>query len=95
MRKKKQKKLGFGAFLAIFFAIVVLFAVCEIKLNHETNAAEAEYAALKARNQELQDEYLELQEELNFVRSEEGIELYARSLGMQKAGETRYSPVYN
>lgn len=93
--RKKAKKPTFAAYLCIFVAIVAIFSILEHGLNRKTSAAEAEYAALKARNEELQQEYLELQEELNFVRSEEGIELYARAHGMQKAGETRYSPVYD
>ncbi|MBR4235987.1 MAG: septum formation initiator family protein [Clostridia bacterium] len=75
---------------AAVFVIFVAFIALQIAISSSRASYQKNYELTQAQNRALEAEYYSLQRELEFVKSDKGIELYARAQGMQMPGETRY-----
>ena len=76
-------------------ALIILVAVAFLVVSHAIATSKEEVNRrideLKLANSELRDQIDYLEAEIDFANSKEGIELYARALGMCKDKEIRYS----
>ena len=80
------------AWFALLIAVLAVFGGIFAMLESERKATEIEIAQAKQQTAALSQEYSDLQEELDFIKSDEGLELYARAYGMQMPDEIRYVP---
>jgi len=78
----------FWLFLMIVFLLV--FTPLYLMLDAEGQKLADRRAELTEQRESLNNELKELQSDLNYVRSEQGIEQYAREAGMVMPGEVRY-----
>ena len=87
---KKLRATG-RLYVIMLILAVIVFIIAETGLNNKTNKAAEELAYYQQQNEILSNQLLQLEQDLAFAKSDEGIELYARENGLQKKGETRYS----
>ena len=93
MQRSKNRFVRFIAknkIHAAVFIIFVAFIALQIVISSSRASYQKNYELTQAQNRALEAEYYSLQRELEFVKSDKGIELYARAQGMQMPGETRY-----
>ena len=88
---RKQLRLTNRFYIFALILMVALFIVGEVRLNNKTAQAAETLASYQDSNTALTNKLLQLEQDLAFAKSEEGIELFARENGLQKKGETRYS----
>ena len=82
-----------GVYWALIIAIGVIFFSLEGYMSAQKKQVMARIEEVNQENVRLTEELQALESELAFVKTDEGIELYARAMGMRKPGETRYSAV--
>ena len=89
--KRKPFHLNSTTYIILIVAIVVLFFIADHIISSKNSRTRAEIARVSAENAELESELRDLQDELAFIKTDEGIELYARAQGMCKPGEIHYT----
>ena len=77
--------------ILIVFCLVA-YLICST-IDGAFEQRKAEYDRLAEQRDELRQELSLLQRELDYIRSDAGIERYARAIGMIKPGEVKYTPV--
>lgn len=87
---KKGIRLSAKTYFVILLVMFAIFSIFEISFTRRTKAANEELDALRIETAALTETLNEKEHELEFVKTPEGIELYARANGLQKKGETRY-----
>ena len=89
----KRRRLHFNnttyAFFTIFIA--VLFFIANAIISSAGKNTRKEIVRVAQQNYELELQLHELEDELAFIKTDEGIELYARAQGMSMPGETLYT----
>lgn len=88
---RKQLRMTNRFYIFALILMVVVFIAVELNLNDKTAKASETLASYRQSNTDLSNKLLQLEQDLAFAKSEEGIELFARENGLQKKGETRYS----
>ena len=77
--------------VVLFIAFVLVFAPLYLISNNRSNQLKAQEAELLAQKQELSERVLSLKSDLEYARSDAGIEQYARAEGMIMPGEIKYT----
>ena len=72
-------------------AVIVLFVVANIIITNTGKNTRREIQQISEQNALLEAQLRSLEDELAFIKTDEGIELYARAQGMSMPGETHYS----
>ena len=72
-------------------AVIVLFVVANIIITSTGKNTRREIQQISEQNALLEAQLRSLEDELAFIKTDEGIELYARAQGMSMPGETHYS----
>ncbi len=92
-KERKQKtfdvKTRFWVFLLVLFMLV--FVPLYLILNNRSTQLEVQAAELLAQKQVLSERVLSLKSDLEYARSDAGIEQYARAEGMIMPGEIKYT----
>ena len=87
----KLRHLSKKKYISFFVVVIVLFAVWECIISSKSKSAEKEIARVARENAALEQQLHDLQDELAFIRTDEGLELYARAQGMSMPGEVHYT----
>lgn len=77
--------------VVLFIAFVLVFAPLYLISNNRCNQLKAQEAELLAQKQALSERVLSLKSDLEYARSDAGIEQYARAEGMIMPGEIKYT----
>lgn len=77
--------------VVLFIAFVLVFTPLYLISNNRSNQLKAQEAELLAQKQELSERVLSLKSDLEYARSDAGIEQYARAEGMIMPGEIKYT----
>ena len=91
-RKKQRIRVNKSGYVIVGLLIVAL-AIGIICFNVRIDSTRARIKQVSQENAALQKQLDNLESELAFIKTPEGIELYARAQGMSMPGETRYTPV--
>ncbi|MCR4620969.1 MAG: septum formation initiator family protein [Clostridiales bacterium] len=91
-RRKQHIRVSKGGY-ALVALLILAFAVGIFCFNARITSTRARIKQVSQDNAALQKQLDDLESELAFVKTPEGIELYARAQGMSMPGETRYTPV--
>ena len=88
-----RKKLHFKNSTYVFctLLIAVMFFVANLIISNVSKSTRAEIASVNEQNAELEAQLQDLYDELAFIKTDEGIELYARANGMCMPGEVHYT----
>lgn len=89
----RRIRLSTGHYIVLMVLFLAVWLFVDRALDKNCRLYSEQARAIAADNRGLKQEYNELKDELEFVRSEEGIRLYAYSYGYQKEGEVRYNAV--
>ncbi len=92
MKRRFHLRLTALASTLLIFMVAVAFIWINAAMDSRKADIQRRIEQLEVDNEKLSDELTRLNAELEFVATDEGIELYARAQGMGKKGETRYSP---
>lgn len=84
-------RIKIRTYAVILLGIALVLVVFTAVNSSRCSTMEEKIRTANLDNLALESEYEQLTAELKFIKSKEGIELYARALGMQMPGETRYS----
>lgn len=87
--KKSQLKNRYLFYAALI--VIVLFVVGNIIITGTGKNTRREIQLVAQQNAQLEAQLRALEDELAFIKTDEGIELYARAQGMSMPGETHYS----
>ncbi len=87
--KKLQSKNGILCISAL--CVVVVFVVANLIISSAGKNTHREIQRVAQENALLEMQLRELEDELAFIKTDEGIELYARAQGMSMPGETHYT----
>ena len=87
----KQKQLKVLSYIGIIVFIAVVFVVGLTVIDSITDETRAEIRNVQDQNTALENDLKDLQDELAFIKTDKGIELYARAQGMCMPGEVRYT----
>ncbi len=88
--KRKPAPFSGRKYFIILALIAVAFFAIDAVISSANKSTRAEIAKVAAENDALEAELRDLQDELAFIKTDEGIELYARAQGMCKPGEIHY-----
>ena len=77
--------------VVLFIAFVLVFAPLYLISNNRGYQLKAQEAELLAQKQALSERVLSLKSDLEYARSDAGIEQYARAEGMIMPGEIKYT----
>ena len=89
--KSKKQQLNTRGYISIVIIVAAVFVVGLCIINSITSNTKSEIEDVQAANYELENQLKELQDELAFIKTDKGIELYARAQGMCMPGEVRYT----
>ena len=89
----RRKKLHFknSTYVIFTFIIAVLFFIANAIISSAGNNTRKEIIRVTQENYALELKLHDLEDELAFIKTDEGIELYARAQGMSMPGETHYT----
>ncbi len=91
-RKKQHIRVSKGGYVIVCL-LIAAFVVGIICFNVRIDSTRARIRQVSQENAALHTQLDGLESELAFIKTPEGIELYARAQGMSMPGETRYTPV--
>lgn len=89
--KKNTLRLTPRFWLLLFLTFIIVFTPLYIISNRRSAQLKAQEAELLAQKQALSERVLSLKSDLEYARSDAGIEQYARAEGMIMPGEIKYS----
>lgn len=92
--KKKNRKILYVETRAWVFLLILFMAIfipLYHMLNNRSNQVKEQVAELLAQKQALSERVLSLKSDLEYARSDAGIEQYARAEGMIMPGEIKYT----
>lgn len=93
--KNAAKKKGFTVkprfWVLLFLAFLLVFTPLYLILDNRSFQLKAQEEALLAQKQALSERVLSLKSDLDYARSDAGIEQYARAEGMILPGEIKYT----
>ena len=78
-------------YILLHAAIVILFVAADSIISSKSERVRSEINEIIEQNSLLEAELRDLQDELAFIKTDEGIELYARASGMSMPGEVHYT----
>ena len=89
----KPRQLHFKNTTYVLFTLIiaVLFFVANAIISSSAKQTRAEISRVTAENFELEAQLHELEDELNYINTLEGLETYAHAYGMSMPGEVHYS----
>lgn len=85
-----MSRVGKNALIGILAGLIVVFLGILFVQGRRCDAVEEEIKNAKLARIQLEADCDKLSADLEFIKTDEGIELYARSQGMQMPGETLY-----
>ncbi len=88
-----NKLMGNKNVIYVSFTVIIaiLFVIVNSVISNAGDDTRAEIARVNEQNLALERELRDLEDELAFIKTDEGIELYARAQGMTKPGESHYT----
>ena len=75
----------------VMLSILAMFLIAHAVIGSVTDSTRAEISRIAAENAALENELMALEDELAFIKTDKGLELYARAEGMCMPGEVRYT----
>ncbi len=76
--------------VSLMVIFVIIFSALYFVLDAEAKVKEAQLEALQAEKEAYREQLRNLQSDIDYVQSPQGIEQYARAKGMIMPGETQY-----
>lgn len=89
--KKNTMRVKPRFWIILFLAFMLVFTPLYIISNRRSAQLKAQEAELFAQKQALSERVLSLKSDLEYARSDAGIEQYARAEGMIMPGEIKYT----
>ncbi|MBQ3079222.1 MAG: septum formation initiator family protein [Clostridia bacterium] len=89
-RKSNKISVRPRFWLILMMLILVLSMPLYIKLHNQQKKLNDAYAEQVAYRDQLKEQVLDLQKDISYLKSEEGIERYARAAGMVMPGEIQF-----